>query len=265
MPAPIYSEQARERQPRKRTKPLIPIRLTLTQLLFYALMPSQSVKHFSQRATIIVRERDEHAQGHVRRLGFQPAEVHTSGVIHLLLGALLHTPQLLQPVCRSQIRSIWPPFNTIDSFTSLLFLMSDVQVQTIRVIIDVELRERTPSTAPPTTSDPKVVGHAYEQALFAALRADPARYADFIKAQIVSMLEVYGVNTLFAELAQLHDTYTASILALEGLLPAFSEPAQAYLQESISKGWITEGEDSIFSTVQATPVRLTVEYPPKPA
>ncbi|HEX8349903.1 MAG TPA: hypothetical protein VF598_08065, partial [Hymenobacter sp.] len=107
--------------------------------------------------------------------------------------------------------------------------MSDVQVQTIKVIIDVELRERTPSTAPLPASDPEAASHAYEQALFVALRADPERYAEFIKAQIVSMIEVYGVNTLFAELAQLHDTYTASILALESLLPSFSEPAQAYL------------------------------------
>ncbi|UOQ69894.1 hypothetical protein [Hymenobacter volaticus] len=64
-------------------------------------------------------------------------------------------------------------------------------------------------------------------------------------------------------LAQIHDTYTASLDVLVSLLPRFPEPAQAYLQEGIIKGWIMDGEDSLFNTIEATPVRLTVEYPPK--
>ncbi|UOG77431.1 hypothetical protein MTX78_23640 (plasmid) [Hymenobacter tibetensis] len=141
--------------------------------------------------------------------------------------------------------------------------MSDVRIQTIKVVIDVELREQAPSTAPLPASDPEAEGHAYEQALFAALRADPERYAEFIKARVISRIEAFGFNNMFAGLAQLPDTYTASVVVLESLLPGFSEPAQAYLQESITNGWITESKDSIFTTVDATPVRLTVEYPPQ--
>ncbi|WP_375434924.1 hypothetical protein [uncultured Hymenobacter sp.] len=141
--------------------------------------------------------------------------------------------------------------------------MSNVQIQKIKVIIEVELREHVPSIPVLPASDADVKGHEYEQALFAALRADPERYAEFVRTLILTSVEAYGLNRMLPELAQINDTYTASLEVLESLLPRFSQPAQLYLQEGIDKGWITEGKDSLFNTIEATPVLLTVEYPSK--
>jgi len=135
--------------------------------------------------------------------------------------------------------------------------MSDVPIQKIKVVIEVELRERVSSF--PAVPDPGADAQEkeYEQALFAMLEADPKRYAEFIKILAISSIESYGIHRMIAGLAQIHDTHTASMQVFANLLPRFSPPAQAYLQQVIQEGWIMDGPDSLFNRVQAEPVGLT--------
>ena len=143
--------------------------------------------------------------------------------------------------------------------------MRDVPVQKINVIIEVELREQPlpRSSAGDPTSD--MESHGYEQALFAALQADPARYAAFIRLLALGSVEAYGIHRLLAGLAQVHDTHTASMRVLESLLPLFSRPAQAYLHQAITDGSIMESTTSLFTRLQVDPVCLRIDYPAPPA
>jgi len=59
--------------------------------------------------------------------------------------------------------------------------MSDVQVQTIRMAIDVEVRARAPRNPSLPAPDTDAELHGYEQALFALFEADPDLCAEFIK------------------------------------------------------------------------------------
>jgi len=138
--------------------------------------------------------------------------------------------------------------------------MSDVPIQKVKVIIEVEVRERVPSFSVVPDSTVDVESQKYEQALFAMLEAEPERYAEFIKILAISSIESYGIHRMIAGLAQIHDTHTASMQVLANLLPHFPPPAQAYLQQAIQEGWIMDGPDSLFNRVQAEPVSLTVEY-----
>lgn len=142
--------------------------------------------------------------------------------------------------------------------------MSDVRVQTIRMVIDVEVRERAPNNPSLPDLDTTAEGHGYEQALFAMLEADPELYAEFIKIQAIISLEGLGIHNLISSLAQIRHTHTASMQVLQRLLPRFSPPAQAYLDEAIEEGWIMDGSDSIFNRVQVEPVSLHMEYPVPP-
>jgi len=136
--------------------------------------------------------------------------------------------------------------------------MSDVQVQTIRMVIDVEVRARAPRNPSLPAADTDAESHGYEQALFALLEADPDLYAEFIKVQAISSLEALGIHNMISELAQIHHTHTASMQVLKRLLPQFSPPAQAYLDQAIEEGWIMDGPDSIFNRVQVKPVSLRI-------
>jgi hypothetical protein len=143
--------------------------------------------------------------------------------------------------------------------------MSDVQVQKIKVVIEMELRERAPANSSIPDSEMDAEGHGYEQALFAMLEADPERYAEFVRILAVTSLEIRGMHHEISELAQIRDTYTANMQLLNSFLPRFSQPAQAYLHQAIEEGWITDGTDSIFERVQVEPVSLHVEYPVPPS
>lgn len=143
--------------------------------------------------------------------------------------------------------------------------MSDVRIQKLQIVIEVELHERALSS--PSLPEAKVdtEGHGYEQALFASLEADPARYAEFVKLLAIQSLESCGIHRMIAGLAQIRDTYTASMQILQSLVPRFAPPAQAHLHQAIEQGWIMDGPDSLFERVQAEPVSLRVEYPVRPA
>lgn len=143
--------------------------------------------------------------------------------------------------------------------------MSNERVQTLRVVIDVEVRERAPRTPPRPDSGITAEEHGYEQALFAMLEADPELYAEFIKVQAIISLESLGVHRMIASLAQLHDTHTASMQVLQRLLLRFEVPAQAYLGKAIEDGSIMDSSDSLFNRVQVELVRLHMEYPEPPA
>ncbi|MCB2410933.1 hypothetical protein [Hymenobacter lucidus] len=143
--------------------------------------------------------------------------------------------------------------------------MSDVQIQKIKVVIEVELRERPPSALSVPDSEADAEGHGYEQALFAMLQADPERYADFVKILAITSLESYGIHHMIAGLAQISDTYTAGIQILKSLVPRFSSQAQVYLHQAIEEGWIMDGTDSIYNRVKAEPISLSVEYPVQPS
>lgn len=142
--------------------------------------------------------------------------------------------------------------------------MSDVQVQTIRMVIDVEVRARAPRNPSLPAPDTDAESHGYEQALFALLEADSDLYAEFIKVQAISSLEALGIHNMISELAQIPHTHTASMQVLKRLLPRFPPPAQAYLDQAIEQGWIMDNTDSIFNRVQVKPVSLRIEQPQPP-
>lgn len=137
-------------------------------------------------------------------------------------------------------------------------------VRKIRIVIDAELRERVPTTPSQSATDSDPTEHSYEQALFNALRADPERYADFIKIRAITSLEILGLHNEISGLVQVRDSYTASIRTLESLLPSLPQPAQQYLQEALTKGWIMDDE-SLYNTVQIVPLSLAIEYPANPS
>ncbi|WP_324680382.1 hypothetical protein [Hymenobacter sp. GOD-10R] len=143
--------------------------------------------------------------------------------------------------------------------------MSDVQVQKIKMVIELELRERAPNNPSIPDPDTDAESHGYEQALFAMLEADPQRYAEFVKILAIISLETLGIHNDIPKLAQIRDTYTANMQILRSLLPRFSSPAQAYLHKAIEQGWIMDSTDSIFNRVQVEPVSLRVEYPVSPS
>ena len=134
-------------------------------------------------------------------------------------------------------------------------------VRKIRIVIEAELRERVPTMPSSSATDLDPLEYSYEQALFSALRADPERYAAFIKIRAITSLEILGLHNEISKLAQIRDSYTASIKTLESLLPSLPQPAQQYLQEALTKGWIMDDADSIYNTMQIEPLSLAIEYP----
>jgi hypothetical protein len=143
--------------------------------------------------------------------------------------------------------------------------MSDERVQTLRMVIDVEVRERAPRTPSRPDSGTTAEEHGYEQALFAMLEADPELYTEFIKVQAIISLESLGLHRMIASLAQILDTHTASMQVLQRLLPRFKASAQTYLGKAIEEGSIMDGSDRLFNRVQVEPVSLQIEYPEPPA
>ena len=138
-------------------------------------------------------------------------------------------------------------------------------VRKIRIVIEAELRERVPTTPSPSAPDIDPLECGYEQTLFSALRDDPERYAEFIKIRAITSLEILGMHNEISGLAQIRDSHTASIRILESLLPSLPQPAQHYLQEALTKGWIMDDADSIYNTLKIEPLSLTIEYPTEPA
>lgn len=134
-------------------------------------------------------------------------------------------------------------------------------VQKIRIIIDAELQDRVPTVPAQHVSPGDQEGYGYEQALFNALRADPVRYAEFIRIRAINTLEILGMNNEISSLAQIRDSYTAGIQMLTSFLSTLPQPAQEYLQDGLIKGWIMDDPDSIYNTVEVKLLQLTVEYP----
>jgi len=143
--------------------------------------------------------------------------------------------------------------------------MSDVRIQTIRMVIDVEVRERKLRTPSLPDTGTTAEEHGYEQTLFAMLEADPDLYAEFIKVQAIISLEAMGVHRMIASLAQIRDVHTASMQVLKRLLPRLEPSAQTYLDKAIEEGWIMNSSDSIYNRVQVEPVGLHMEHPEPPA
>jgi len=101
--------------------------------------------------------------------------------------------------------------------------MSDVQVQTIRMVIDVEVRARAPRNPSLPAPDTDAKSHGYEQALFVLLEADPDLYAEFVKVQAISSLEALGIHNMISELAQIHHTH-GEYAGTQAAAPAVSAP-----------------------------------------
>lgn len=59
-------------------------------------------------------------------------------------------------------------------------------VRKIRIVIEADLRERVPTMPSSSATDLDPLEYSYEQALFSALRADPERYAAFIKIRAIT-------------------------------------------------------------------------------
>ena len=143
--------------------------------------------------------------------------------------------------------------------------------QKLNVIIEVELIERDQiiptsfwqngSAAGTGTAADLHADQAHEQVLLDTLRADPARYAEFIRTIVIGRVEDILVNRLIPELSQVGHSYTASLQVLEELLPCLPRAAQEHFQQGMREGWLSEGTESVFNAVQATPLRLTVHYP----
>ncbi|MCB2410754.1 hypothetical protein [Hymenobacter lucidus] len=136
----------------------------------------------------------------------------------------------------------------------------------IKVVIEVELVDDDNAPANYTiVSDLSAaeleVSKQHEQAMLAALRADPASYAEFVKNIVIGSIEASGVNREISELARVRDYYTASVAVLQNLIPKLPAEAQQYYQQATREGWLADGTDLVFDTIKATPLTLTVEYP----
>ena len=99
--------------------------------------------------------------------------------------------------------------------------MSEIRVQTIRTVIDVEVRERTPRNPSQPYPDTTAEEHGYEQGLFTMLEADAELYAEFIKIQAIVSLQGLGSNNMISGLAQIRDAHTASMQVIQRRLPHF--------------------------------------------
>lgn len=113
--------------------------------------------------------------------------------------------------------------------------------------------------------DPSPTDQPHTQTLLTALQADPDRHAEFIKILAIYSLDILGVNEGFAGLAQLHDSYTASLQVLRDLIPYLPPAAQAHFQPFIDEDLLSEGTMAVYDALQVTPVSLRVEYPGTPA
>jgi len=112
----------------------------------------------------------------------------------------------------------------------------------INVIIEVELTEHEHVQPELVHPSAKVVSPAdqlphrrHEQLLLDVLRADPARYAEFVRAAIVDTLGTWEFNRTLVRLAQIPDPYTASQQVLQNLLPHLPLATQTYFRQAFQE------------------------------
>ncbi|MCB2380474.1 hypothetical protein LGH70_22970 [Hymenobacter sp. BT635] len=142
--------------------------------------------------------------------------------------------------------------------------------QIVKVVIEVELVDDTTVAVTHAASGQRANAEGaeteqYEQAMLAALRADPASYIEFVKNAAIGSIEAFGVSRELGGLAQVRSYFTANVTLLEKLIPNLPADAQRYFQQATQEGWLADGMELVFDTITATPVKLTVEYPPAQA
>lgn len=147
------------------------------------------------------------------------------------------------------------------------------RTQTIQIVIEVQLTEHAQII--PHPPHPVVARHAspaerfanegHEQALLETLRADPERYAEFIRLLLVEVLAEYEANRQLVALAQIPDSAVAGYNLLQDLVPRLSPAAQAYFHRAQREQRFADTVESVFNVVEVVPLRIRVEYPFLPA
>lgn len=134
-------------------------------------------------------------------------------------------------------------------------------MQKVNVVIEVELAEvdHVLPTDPAFFRDGE-----HEQILLAALKADPASYDAFIRTVVIGSVAALATGREIDALAHMNCSYTAGLAVLESLFSQLPSTSRQHFEQAQREGWLSEGTLSIHDTIQASPIRLTVEYPPRP-
>lgn len=147
------------------------------------------------------------------------------------------------------------------------------RTQTIQVVIEVELTEHAqiiPHPLPPVvarrlTPAEQRENEGHEQALLEVLRADPARYAEFIHLLLGEVLATYAAKRQLVALAQISDATEAVYTILQELVPRLPSAAQAYFHRAQQQHRFVQSVESVFNALEVTPLRIRVDYSVNPS
>ncbi|TGD76911.1 hypothetical protein [Hymenobacter wooponensis] len=138
----------------------------------------------------------------------------------------------------------------------------------IKVIIEVEVieSEHLPSSQSitwnlPVSDEEAKIEEFHNQVLLNALRADTDKHTEFIKTIILGSIEPLELNQKITGMLQIGSPYSDSIAILQNLFPQLPKSSQQYFQQAIQEGWLSEGIELVFNTIQARPTNLTIQYP----
>lgn len=145
--------------------------------------------------------------------------------------------------------------------------------QTIQVVLEVDLLEHeqiVPEPLHPLVDQrpapaERLANEEHAQALWDALRADPVRYAEFVRMIIVETLDTYESRRRLVPLAQIPDPTLAGYQLLRELVPHLPAATQAHFQRALQERRFTNSTHSVFNAVEVTPLHIRVEYPGTPA
>lgn len=96
---------------------------------------------------------------------------------------------------------------------------------------------------------------AHEQALLTALRANPAVYAEFVKAAVVGRLELLSGRDFFRLARVQRQEYEV----LADLIDQLPEPAAAYFQEAVAGEWLHNATELLTESFTFHYPTITVE------
>jgi hypothetical protein len=142
------------------------------------------------------------------------------------------------------------------------------RTQTIQVVIEVELTEHEqiiPHPLPqvvarrPTLAE-RQANEGHEQALLEVLRADPERYAEFVRLMLGETLASYEAKRQLVALAQIPDATEAMYTLLRELVSRLPSAAQVYFHQSQQHRFV-QSVEGVFNALEMTPLRIRVEYP----
>lgn len=141
------------------------------------------------------------------------------------------------------------------------------RTQNIKVVFEIELIEAEDIASPMVPDAPggavatpeERADRVYAQTLLTGLRANSTLHAEFVKILALYSLDILGMHQGFAGLANLRDTYTASLQVLRAVIPQLPPAAQAHYQQLIQEGTLSEGTMPLYQAMQCTPIRLTIE------